>query len=51
MQVRALVVLPTQDLALQVYKVFNVFCEGTGLRVKLLTGLQSHAQEQSELFR
>jgi len=37
-RVRAVAVLPTQDLASQVYKVFVTFCEGTGLRVKLLTG-------------
>ncbi|XP_023332629.1 ATP-dependent RNA helicase DDX51 [Eurytemora carolleeae] len=50
-KVRALVVLPTQDLALQVFKVFNIFCEGTGLRVKLLTGQQSLSQEQQSLYR
>jgi len=50
-KVRALVVLPTQDLAVQVYKVFLAFAEGTGLRVKLMTGLHSLSQEQAELFR
>jgi len=37
-RVRAIAVLPTQDLALQVYKVFSTYCEPCGLKVKLLTG-------------
>lgn len=45
-KIRAIVVLPTQDLAAQVYKVFNVYSEGSGLRVKLLTGQQSVASEE-----
>lgn len=45
-KIRAVVVLPTQDLAAQVYKVFNVYSEGSGLRVKLLTGQQSVASEE-----
>jgi ATP-dependent RNA helicase DDX51/DBP6 len=38
-------VLPTQDLALQVFKVFSAYTEGSGLRVKLLTGGDSVAGE------
>merc|ERR1712240_374234 len=34
----AIAVLPTQDLALQVFKVFSTYCEPCGLKVKLLTG-------------
>jgi len=45
-KIRAVVVLPTQDLAAQVYKVFNVYSEGSGLRVKLLSGHQSVASEE-----
>jgi len=37
-RVRAIAVLPTQDLALQVFKVFSTYCESCGLKVKLLTG-------------
>ena len=44
-RVRAITVLPTQNLATQVYKVFNHFCEGSGLRVKLLTGGENMAEE------
>ena len=44
-RVRAITVLPTQNLATQVYKVFNNFCEGSGLRVKLLTGGENMAEE------
>jgi len=37
-RVRCLAVLPTQELASQVFSVFSSYCEGTKLRVKLLTG-------------
>jgi len=36
--VRVVAVLPTQELASQVYSVFVNFAETTKLRVKLLTG-------------
>ena len=36
-RVRALVVLPVQDLAQQVHRVFQAYAEGTGLRVKLMS--------------
>ena len=48
-RVRALVILPVQDLATQVYKVFRTYAEKTNLRLKLLSGQKSFAQEQSEL--
>ena len=50
-RVRALVILPVQDLATQVYKVFRVYAQGSGLQVKLLTGQKSFGQEQNELVR
>ena len=50
-RVRALVVLPGQDLAVQVHKVFRWFSEGTGLRVCLLSASRPFAQEQAELVR
>ncbi len=48
-QVKALVILPVQDLAAQVYKVFLAYVSGTGLRVKLVSGQKSFAHEQQEL--
>ena len=50
-RVRALVILPVQDLATQVYRVFQTFAAGIELKVKLLTPQKSFAQEQSELVR
>jgi len=50
-KVRALVVLPVQDLATQVYKVFLQYTEGTQLRVKLVSGQKGFKQEQSELVK
>ena len=50
-RVRALVILPVQDLATQVFRVFQTFAAGIELKVKLLTPQKSFAQEQSELVR
>ena len=50
-RVRALAVLPTQDLALQVYKVFSTYCEGSVLKVKLLTGGESVVGEEGLVRR
>uniref|UniRef100_A0A8C0VRF7 ATP-dependent RNA helicase n=1 Tax=Cyanistes caeruleus TaxID=156563 RepID=A0A8C0VRF7_CYACU len=49
--VRALVVLPTKELAQQVSKVFNVYTDGTGLKVVLITGQKSFAKEQEMLVQ
>ncbi|XP_066187282.1 ATP-dependent RNA helicase DDX51 isoform X2 [Sylvia atricapilla] len=49
--VRALVVLPTKELAQQVSKVFNVYTDGTGLKVALITGQKSFAKEQELLVQ
>ncbi|XP_048178411.1 ATP-dependent RNA helicase DDX51 isoform X1 [Corvus hawaiiensis] len=49
--VRALVVLPTKELAQQVSKVFNVYTDGTGLKVVLITGQKSFAKEQEMLIQ
>lgn len=46
-RVRALVVLPVQDLATQVFKVFQAYAGN--LRVKLISGQKTFAQEQVEL--
>ncbi|XP_047616161.1 ATP-dependent RNA helicase DDX51 [Phacochoerus africanus] len=50
-QVRALVVLPTKELAQQVSKVFNVYTDATPLRVALVTGQKSLAKEQESLMQ
>ena len=50
-RVRALVILPVQDLATQVYRVFQSFASGSSLKVKLLTPHKSFAHEQNELVR
>ncbi|XP_039581981.1 ATP-dependent RNA helicase DDX51 isoform X2 [Passer montanus] len=49
--VRALVVLPTKELAQQVSKVFNIYTDGTGLKVVLITGQKSFAKEQEMLVQ
>ncbi|XP_033030804.1 ATP-dependent RNA helicase DDX51 isoform X2 [Lacerta agilis] len=48
-RVRALAVLPTKELAQQVNKVFNIYTDGTGLKVVQLTGQKSFAKEQESL--
>ncbi|KAJ1874514.1 ATP-dependent RNA helicase dbp6 [Coemansia sp. RSA 486] len=48
-RLRALVVLPTKDLAHQVKECFEFFCSGTGLRVGIATGDVSMAKEQAAL--
>nr|XP_033809439.1 ATP-dependent RNA helicase DDX51 [Geotrypetes seraphini] len=50
-QVRALVVLPTKELAQQVCKVFSAYVNGTGLRVVMVTGQKSFAKEQEALVQ
>ncbi|XP_063171409.1 ATP-dependent RNA helicase DDX51 isoform X2 [Candoia aspera] len=47
--VRALAVLPTKELAQQVTKVFNIYTDGTGLKVVQLTGQKSFVKEQESL--
>jgi ATP-dependent RNA helicase DDX51/DBP6 len=48
-QVRALVVLPVQDLAAQVCHVFLTYTQHTDLKVLLVTGHTSFHKEQSQL--
>ncbi|KFU95028.1 ATP-dependent RNA helicase DDX51, partial [Chaetura pelagica] len=50
-QVRALVLLPTKELAQQVSKVFNIYTDGTGLKVVLITGQKPFAKEQEMLIQ
>uniref|UniRef100_A0A096MX16 ATP-dependent RNA helicase n=1 Tax=Papio anubis TaxID=9555 RepID=A0A096MX16_PAPAN len=49
--IRALVVLPTKELAQQVSKVFNIYTDATPLRVSLITGQKSLAKEQESLVQ
>ncbi|XP_044528999.1 ATP-dependent RNA helicase DDX51 [Gracilinanus agilis] len=49
--IRALVVLPTKELAQQVSKVFNVYADGTALRIAQITGQKSLAKEQEILVQ
>jgi ATP-dependent RNA helicase DDX51/DBP6 len=49
MQVRALVVLPVQDLAVQVHRVFITYTQHMDLKVALITGQTSFRKEQQQL--
>ncbi|XP_030622413.1 ATP-dependent RNA helicase DDX51 [Chanos chanos] len=48
-EVRALAVLPTKELAQQVYKVFCSYAEGTNLKVVMVSGQKTFAAEQAAL--
>lgn len=48
--VRALLVLPTQSLALQTYNTFKSFCMGTELDVGIVTGEHSFQDEQKQVI-
>lgn len=48
-RLRALVVLPTRDLVVQVREIFEAVGKGRGLKVAAVTGSQSFAHEQSLL--
>lgn len=50
-QLRCLVVLPVHDLAVQVHRVYSSYCAGTRLRVALVAGESSFAEEQQALVR
>ena len=45
----ALVIVPTKDLATQVWNVFNTYVRGTGLCVGLANGLKTFQKEQQQL--
>ncbi|KAG5870989.1 hypothetical protein JTB14_013460 [Gonioctena quinquepunctata] len=49
-KIRALVILPTQDLATQVFKAFKLYAQNTHIDVCLITGSNSFAVEQSQLI-
>lgn len=46
---RALIILPTKDLANQVKHVFDMFTEGTNLKVGLASGSNSFSKDQQQL--
>ncbi|PLW06757.1 hypothetical protein PCASD_25246 [Puccinia coronata f. sp. avenae] len=46
---RALIVLPTRDLVLQVKNTFDSFAKGTGLKAAIITGQHSFPKEQALL--
>ncbi|RKP27985.1 P-loop containing nucleoside triphosphate hydrolase protein [Syncephalis pseudoplumigaleata] len=48
-RLRALVVLPTRDLVLQVKETFEEFCRSTTLKIGMATGQTSFAQEQRQI--
>lgn len=47
--IRAMVVLPVQELATQIFKVFKKYCQKTGLKVALLSGSIPLHQEQQQI--
>lgn len=50
--IRALVVVPVQELALQIHEVFKVYCKGTNLKVEVTTGGKTDlSKEQANLVR
>ncbi|KAL0084475.1 P-loop containing nucleoside triphosphate hydrolase protein [Phycomyces blakesleeanus] len=48
-RLRALIILPTRDLVVQVKETFDAFVQGTDLKVGTATGQQSFAHEQQSL--
>ncbi|XP_969365.2 probable ATP-dependent RNA helicase Dbp73D [Tribolium castaneum] len=48
-KIRALVILPTQDLAEQVFKSFKLYTQGTRIEVGLVSGKQMFQAEQKQL--
>lgn len=50
-QILALIVLPVQDLATQVYSVLKTYSATTGLRVHLSTGALSLTDDRTHLLR
>ncbi|KAG8712210.1 ATP-dependent RNA helicase dbp6 [Ceratobasidium sp. 423] len=49
-RLRALVVLPTRELAVQVRETFDAVAKGRGLKIAIATGQHSFAHEQSQLI-
>ncbi|KAL0901675.1 hypothetical protein ABMA27_006874 [Loxostege sticticalis] len=47
--IRAMVVLPVQELATQIFKIFKKYCQKTGVKVALLSGSIPLHQEQQQI--
>lgn len=50
-KIRALVILPTQNLATQVFKTFKFYSQNTNIDVCLITGTNSFGVEQQQLIQ
>ncbi|XP_023932582.1 ATP-dependent RNA helicase DDX51 [Lingula anatina] len=50
-QIRALAILPSRDLATQVYKVFQTYCSATQLKVGLIIGQKTLGSEQTTIVK
>ncbi|MTD86101.1 DEAD/DEAH box helicase, partial [Escherichia coli] len=50
-QLRALILVPTRDLAVQVRDVLEAVGKGSGLRYAMITGNHSFRHEQDQLVR
>ena len=49
-RLEALVVVPTKDLATQVWNVFDLYVRGTGLHICLANGLKTLQKEQQQIL-
>lgn len=50
-RIEALVIVPSKDLATQVWRIFNLYVQGTHLKVGLANGLKTLQREQEQLGR
>ncbi|KAH8872526.1 ATP-dependent RNA helicase DDX51 [Schistosoma japonicum] len=48
--IRALVIVPVRDLAVQVFKTFNQLVDGTDIQVGVLAGIKSFSKEQEDII-
>ncbi|CAH8526403.1 unnamed protein product [Schistosoma turkestanicum] len=48
--IRALIVVPVRDLAVQVYKTFSQLVEGTDIQVGVLAGIKNFSKEQEDII-
>ncbi|CAH8560759.1 unnamed protein product [Schistosoma mattheei] len=48
--IRALVIVPVRDLAVQVYKTFSQLVNGTDIQVGVLAGIKSFSKEQEDII-
>ncbi|CAG8521870.1 6839_t:CDS:10 [Acaulospora morrowiae] len=48
-RLRALIILPTRDLVIQVKETFEAFCKGTSLKVGAVTGQRAFVHDQEQI--